>query len=70
MINVIAIHSLGPKGCKAQFLQDAETNAADFGEFKSGYFMYIGPGSEETWKIDKYPDNPKGNGMNLQNTRY
>ena len=22
--------------------------------------MYIGPGSEETWKFDEYPENPKG----------
>ena len=22
--------------------------------------MYIGPGSDETWNVEKYPDNPEG----------
>ena len=39
MLNDIPICSLGPKGGNAQFLQDAERNAAYFGKFKPGYFM-------------------------------
>ena len=41
-------------------LQDAERNAAYFGKFKPGYFMYIGPCSEKTWNFQKYRDNPQG----------
>ena len=59
MMNGIPISSQGPRGGNAQFLQDAERNAAHFGKLKPGYFMYIGPGSEETWKFEKYPDNPQ-----------
>ena len=38
----------------APFFQDAERNAAHFGKFKTVYFMYFGPGVEETWKFEKY----------------
>ena len=60
MMNEIPFSSQGPKRGNAQFLQDAGRNAAHFGKFKPGYFMYVGPGSEETWKLGKYTDNPKG----------
>ena len=46
-MNEIPISSKGPKGCNVLFLQDAERNAAYFGEFQPGYFMHIGPGSEK-----------------------
>ena len=58
-MNEIQISSQEPKGGNAQFLQDAERNAAYFGKFKLGYFMHIGPGSEETCKFETYPDNPQ-----------
>ena len=35
-------------------------NAAYFRQFKPGYFMYTGPGSQETWMFEKYPDNSQG----------
>ena len=50
----------GTERREEQFLQDAERNAAYIGKFNCRYFMYIGPGSEETSKFDKYPDNSKG----------
>ena len=49
MMNEIPISSKEPKGSKELFLQDAERNAAHFASLKPGYFMYIGPGSENTW---------------------
>ena len=60
MMSEIPISIKEPKGGKALFLQDAERNAAYFGRFKPGYFMYIGPTSEKTWNFKKYPDDPKG----------
>ena len=60
MKNEIPISSQGPKGGNAQFLQDAERHAANFGKFKPGYVVFFGPGREETWKLEKYTDNPKG----------
>ena len=36
------------------FLQDAERHAAF-----SRSFMYVGPGSKETWKFVKYTDDPR-----------
>ena len=50
------------------FLQDAGRNAAYFEENKPGYFMYIGPGSDETWNFEKNTQtNQKESGMNWQN---
>ena len=66
-INEIPISSNGPKGCNALFLQDAERKAAYFGEFQPGYFMHIGPGSENNWNFEKYPDNVKGKWINWPN---
>ena len=60
MMSEITTSSKEPKGREALFLQDAERNAAYFGSFKPGYFMYIGPASEKTWNFEKYPDDPKG----------
>ena len=54
----ILISSKGPRGGNAFFLQDAERNAAYFGKFKPGNFMYIGPGSEETCKFETVPRQP------------
>ena len=59
MMKEIPISSKGPKARNALLLQDAE-NAAYFGKFKPGYYMYSGPGSQETWNFEKYPDNPRG----------
>ena len=50
----------GPKGGDVQFLQDAERNAAYFGKFKPGCFMYTGPGSQETWKFESAQTTQKG----------
>ena len=57
MMSGFPMSSQGPKGGDAQFLQDAATNAAYFGKFKSWYYMSLGPGSEGTWKFEKYIDN-------------
>ena len=59
MMNEIPISSQGPKGGNTQCLQDAERNAAHIGKLKPGYFMYIGPSSEETWKFEKVHRQPK-----------
>ena len=53
MMNEFQISSQGPKGGNAHFVQDAERSAAYFGKFKPGYFMYIGPGSEERWRVPR-----------------
>ena len=53
MMSEIPISSQRPKGGNAQFLQDAESNATHLGKFKPGYFMYFGPGSKETWEIER-----------------
>ena len=58
-VNGIPLSSKELKGGCAQFLQDAERNAAYFGKFKPGYFMYIGPSSQETWTFHKVPKQPK-----------
>ena len=58
MVNEIPISSEDPKKGHATYLQDWERNAAYFGKFLSGYFMTIAPSSEETWKFEKYTDNP------------
>ena len=60
MMTEVPISPQGPKEGNAQFLQDAELNAAYFGKFEPGYFMYIGSGSEGTWEFEQYPENPKG----------
>ena len=60
MMTEVPISPQGPKEGNAQFLQDAEINAAYFGKFEPGYFMYIGSGSEGTWEFEQYPENPKG----------
>ena len=39
MMNEIPISPQGPNGVCAQFLQDAERNATDFGKCKPRYFM-------------------------------
>ena len=57
MMSEIPISSNEPKGGQARILQDAERNAAYFGKFKRGYFMYFGPGSQKTWNLKKNPDN-------------
>ena len=59
-MNEISMSSKGQKGGSAQCLQDAERNPVYLGRFKPGCFMYIVPGSEETWKFERYPDNLKG----------
>ena len=67
MMNEILSLSQGPKGGNAQFQQDSERIASYFGEFKHGYFTYIGPGSEETWKCEKSTQTTrKVNGIRLQ----
>ena len=60
MVSEIPISSKGPKGDRAQFLQDVERNSVYFAKFKPGYSMYIGPGSEETCTFERYPANPQG----------
>ena len=57
--NEIPISSQGPKGGDAPFLRDADRNAACFRKFKPVYFMFMGPRSEKTWNLKRYPDNPK-----------
>ena len=51
MMNEIPISSKEPKGGKAR---------AYLGKFMPGCFMYIGPGSEKTRNLEKYPHNPEG----------
>ena len=52
----IPISSQGPKGVNAQFLEDAERNAAYFSRFEPGCFMCVGPSSEKTWTSEKKTD--------------
>ena len=40
-------------------MHDAERNEA-FKKFNPRYFMYIGPGSQETWIFERYRDNLRG----------
>ena len=70
MMNEIPISSKGPKGCNTLFLQDAERNAAYFGELQLGYFMHIVPGSENIWNFEKYPDNVKRQMGSTSQTSY
>ena len=62
MMNEFPISSKELEEGEARFLQDAESNAACFGMFKPGHFMYMGPGSQKTC----IQMTQKDNGMNWQ----
>ena len=49
MMNEISCSWPEPTREKEHFLRDAERNVAFFEEVQARHFMYIGPGSEETW---------------------
>ena len=59
-MNEIPISSKRPKGRYSAFLwKTRKVIVANFGKWKPGFYLYIGPGSEEIWKFAKYPDDPK-----------
>ena len=53
--------SQGPERGEDRFLREAETNADYSRSFYHAYLMYVGPGSEERRKCDKYLDSPQAN---------
>ena len=60
LMNEIPSSSQKPKeGCEL-FLQDADRNAPNCNRFNPVHFIYIGPGSEETWNFERYADNSLG----------
>ena len=58
--------------CKAlkemQLTSESPRNAACFGKSKPRYFMYIGTGSEETWKFAMTAHKESGNKLAKQVT--
>ena len=43
-------------------LQNAALVVDYAGRFRTGYWVFVGPGSDHTWKFEKYElENPKGN---------
>ena len=60
MINENPIASQLNPGDEAKFLRLAEDNGAYFGRFRPGYFMNIGPTSDEAWNFGKYVNSPSG----------
>ena len=46
--------------CVCKSNEKHKRSAAYFDRFKPRYFMYVGPGSEETWCFENYVDDQKG----------